>query len=535
MVLSGSSNYFSPMNPLCRVSQADSSVRLFFKSNFTLSLWKTVLPDNSSVTNLFLTTGELQETYGSRTYPVAYTYDYAGRMQTMQTWQNFAGGSGAAVTTWNYDAQRGFLASKQYNDGQGPAYVNTPAGRLHSRTWVRTVGGQPLVTTYGYDQAGQLNSITYNDGTTPSVATVYDRRGRLVQVTDVGTRNLSYNAAGEVLNDNYAVSGLGFNSQLQYDYDGLLRRTNLNNVSLGGNVNYSYDAASRLASVSTVGSGQETLSATYTYLANSPLVGQIVFQRNGQTVMTTTKQYDNLNRLTSISSASSQLPSPISSAYSYNAANQRTNQLREDGTYWAYQYDNLGQVISGMKYWSDGTPVAGQQFTYNFDTIGNRTQTQAGGDATGSNLRIANYTNNLLNQIMGRDVPGYVEDQGAATNTASVTVNGMAAYQKGNYYRGELAVDNSSSPLYLAITNQGTLDTNTAFINGHALVAQTPETNSYDADGNLTQDGKWTYTWDAENRLIGIQSLSSIPDAAKRQMMYAYDDQGRRTYAKIME
>lgn len=76
--------------------------------------------------------------------------------------------------------------------------------------------------------------------------------------------------------------------------------------------------------------------------------------------------------------------------------------MREDGTYWVYQYDSLGQVTSGKKYWLDGTPVAGQQFTYNFDTIGNQTQTRAGGDATGSSLRLANYTNNLLNQIKSR-------------------------------------------------------------------------------------------------------------------------------------
>ncbi|MBK8477426.1 MAG: RHS repeat protein, partial [Opitutaceae bacterium] len=36
----------------------------------------------------------------------------------------------------------------------------------------------------------------------------------------------------------------------------------------------------------------------------------------------------------------------------------------------------------------------------------------------------------------------------------------------------------------------------------HAFVAQTPEVFVYDADGNLTSDGSWTYGWDAENRLI---------------------------------
>ncbi|MFZ0827909.1 MAG: RHS repeat-associated core domain-containing protein [Verrucomicrobiia bacterium] len=200
-----------------------------------------------------------------------------------------------------------------------------------------------------------------------------------------------------------------------------------------------------------------------------------------------------------------------------------------------YQYDNLGQVTSGKKYWSDGTPVAGQQFAYNFDNIGNRTQTEAGGDASGANLRQANYTNNLLNQITSRDVPGYIENQGSASSNATVTANGAAVYRKGNYYRGELTVGNGSAPVYVPITNQGTLTMNNVFVNGHALVAQMPETFGYDADGNLTNDGKWSYTWDAENRLIGIQSLSLIPDAAKRLMVYAYDDQGRRIYARIME
>jgi len=33
-------------------------------------------------------------------------------------------------------------------------------------------------------------------------------------------------------------------------------------------------------------------NATYSYLANSPLVGQIAFKQNGTARMTTTKQYD---------------------------------------------------------------------------------------------------------------------------------------------------------------------------------------------------------------------------------------------------
>jgi len=47
-------------------------------------------------------------------------------------------------------------------------------------------------------------------------------------------------------------------------------------------------------------------------------------------------------------------------------------------------------------------------------------------------------------------------------------------------------------------------------------------------DGNLTNDGRWTYAWDAENRLTQVESLSSSPTASKRKVVWEYDGQGRR-------
>jgi len=54
------------------------------------------------------------------------------------------------------------------------------------------------------------------------------------------------------------------------------------------------------------------------------------------------------------------------------ATNTTSSLANADGTYWQFQYDPLGQVTSGIKYWSDGSVVAGQQFGYGFDDIGNR-------------------------------------------------------------------------------------------------------------------------------------------------------------------
>jgi RNA polymerase sigma-70 factor (ECF subfamily) len=94
-------------------------------------------------------------------------------------------------------------------------------------------------------------------------------------------------------------------------------------------------------------------------------------------------------------------------------------------------YDSLGQVISGHKFWSDGTAVAGQLFDYSFDTIGNRTKTLAGGDQNGLNQRSSTYTPNSLNQYTQRTVPGNVDVLGVSFATNTVTVNGNTAYRKG--------------------------------------------------------------------------------------------------------
>jgi YD repeat-containing protein len=163
-------------------------------------------------------------------------------------------------------------------------------------------------------------------------------------------------------------------------------------------------------------------------------VGQIVFANKGAAQMAATKTYDNLNRLTGIAHSAAANPPVDRRNYAYNSADQRTAMTNLDGSYWVYTYDNLGQVISGIKRWSDGTLVAGQQFDYTFDTIGNRTGTQTGGDSTGANLHTANYTNNLLNQITSRDVPGFVDVMGLTQATNTVDVNGTAAYQWNQYF-----------------------------------------------------------------------------------------------------
>jgi YD repeat-containing protein len=177
-------------------------------------------------------------------------------------------------------------------------------------------------------------------------------------------------------------------------------------------------------------------SATYFYVAKSSLVDHIVFAHNGSAVMTNQNTYDNVNRLTGISSASS-AKSVVNFQYQYNTASQRRKVTLADGSYWIYGYDALGQLTSAKKYFWDGTPYPGQQFGFGFDTIGNRLSTLAGGDQTGATgaMRQANYTNNLLNQITSRDVPGYVDVMSKITWGRQVRKNPvhLTPYDKQKY------------------------------------------------------------------------------------------------------
>ena len=64
---------------------------------------------------------------------------------------------------------------------------------------------------------------------------------------------------------------------------------------------------------------------------------------------------------------------------------------------------------------------------------------------------------------------------------------------------------------------------------GNVFVPAATETFGYDADANMTNDGRWSFTWDAENRLVSMQALSSVPSGAKKKLDFTYDYGGRRS------
>ena len=151
----------------------------------------------------------------------------------------------------------------------------------------------------------------------------------------------------------------------------------------------------------------------------------------------------------------------------------------------------------------------------------------------GVNLKYQRHTANNLNQYTSRSVPGYVEVLGTANSQATVTVNGTPTHRRGDYFRAEVAVDNSSGPVWQAITNLAVLNNGTSpdivtNVVGNTLVAARQETFTHDSDGNLTADSRWSYSWNAGNRLVSMESAAGVPSAAKRRLEFSYDPQGRR-------
>ena len=375
--------------------------------------WRMTQPDSTYLTNRFDLMGQVTNTSGSRTYPVGYTFDYAGRKATMTTWTNYASALGAATTTWNYDSQRGWLNNKRYTDSTGPDYTYTGAGRLLTRAWARQVSpGTRLTTTYGYGNGGDLATVMYNGGTTPGLTNTLDRLGRVVIVLQGGlTSSLSYNDAGQQVSESYAggpLSGLTVTNR----YDTFLRRTNLSLLyppSTLQTINFGYDSASRLQVVS-----DRTNSAAYYYLANSPLADRVLFTNNGVFRMARTNRYDYLKRLLAVTNRPAG-GSPIASVYGYNAASQRTALTNADSTYWSFGYDYLGQVTNGWKY-TNSTPIADHEFAYLFDDIGNRKQTVTNGTAV-------SYAANLLNQYTSVGGRGWTNDPDGNLLTDSAWTN----------------------------------------------------------------------------------------------------------------
>src|SRR2546423_1695981 len=117
---------------------------------------------------------------------------------------------------------------------------------------------------------------------------------------------------------------------------------------------------------------------------------------------------------------------------------------------------------------------------------------------------------------------------GLPFTTNTVTVNSSSPYRKGEYFRKELPINNSSAAQWTNVTVSASAETT---VTGNIFVPQTAEQFTYDTDGNLASDGRFNYTWDAENRLIRLVANTST--GPQLRVDFGYDSKGRRISKRV--
>jgi len=210
------------------------------------------------------------------------------------------------------------------------------------------------------------------------------------------------------------------------------------------------------------------------------------------------------------------VPTADSFSYAYDSLGRRTTKLETGslfarypagGVVDAYTYDPLSQLLKDQAYQSNNPsnltpPVLGREFSYTYDPIGNRTTSSVDSNQF-------TYTSNALNQITSRIVPGFYAVSGLAPTGATVTLNGTAIPSgqiDGQYYLQNVTANNSSAPQWLTANVSSSLG---GSITANSFVPQSPESSTYDVDGNILTDGRWNYFWDAENRLKAIETYGN--------------------------
>jgi len=404
-------------------------------------------PDNSVTRTTYLPDGHIEATWGSLTYSVVYSYDYAGRMYTLRTQPAFANdipvNTGGSLTTWNYFSTTGLLQSKLDNSSNGPAYTYTSAGRLKTRTWAR--GSH---TRYDY-LAGSLADVHYftsaasntgtNDGNDPLTSDISFTRDRLNRIDTV--------ERGGVLHAHYVYSSVTLrltSEQLNQDtlaktlnrnYDATLRPLSVE-VSGDYTTAYGFDTAGRLYRIwdhpaldatSKAPTGAATFTYTFEEGSNS-----LIHSVTGPVHAVSNDWAADRDVLLIKQNAAGNI---VRSAYDYNTQNHSVNSIGQRmGVTTTFNLGQGNQSNPGLTAWAynpsgelveaNDNGTANIDRAYQYDAIGNREKTVNG--LQGNLPATPNYVANPLNQY-------------TRANGITLPMGNDPAYDAdGNYQRGPL-------------------------------------------------------------------------------------------------
>ncbi|MES2438879.1 MAG: RHS repeat-associated core domain-containing protein [Verrucomicrobiota bacterium] len=364
-----------------------------------------------------------------------------------------------------------------------------------------------VTATYAYDPVtGDATGIDYSDSTPDVVFSDFDRLGRPQTITQGGVvvEKQAWHAGKGTLKARYNASTHSLLAGLGVRYDAPdsagrpagFQETSGSDATVVRSIGYGYDSGGRLETLT-----DGSVNHVYAYHPNSSLVSTI-HSRSGTTAwFRQSRLYDTQGRLTDIDSHrmnGTTVAAAISHhGYGYDDLGRRTTDTFQDGSR-TYGYNDRSEVTSATRKTSGGTTVSALGSSYSYDGIGNRLT------STSPVLGDRTYTPNALNQYASITTAGSRTAVGRAPAGWTVQVNGTNATRTGDIYHHALTASNGSAPVWQSVVTKR--DTGSPSFTGHLWYPVLVFGPQHDADGNLTDDGRWTYVWDAENRLIQMET-----------------------------
>lgn len=433
------------------------------------------------------------------------TYDSADNLLTLIDGKS-------QTTTWSNDVFGRTISKRDALNNLVQTNAYDANDRLTAR-WTPAKG----ITSYTWDAGDNLRLIDYPNSR--DVTLTYDAVNRLTNMTDiVGESSFGYEPSGQLQSED----GPWSSDTISYDYLQQQRRS-LSLLQPSANPwsqTYTYDTARRLQSLLTpLGTFTYTLGGAS---SASPLIKKLTLP-NGAYI---TNHYDSLARLGNTALVNRWGNVLDGYGYTHDTWGQRTNITRNFGlasSTVALTYDKIGQLKTAKGYEADATPRLNEQLGFDYDAAGNlqhRTN-----NTYVQNAYVQTFNVNALNELTTATRSGQLTVAGAVSRPASsVTVNGLTAgrYADNTYASSTYALTNGDNTFTIvAQATTGQYTTNVLIQNLPATV-----TFQYDANGNLTNDGLRSFSFDDENQLTNITVIGQW------KADFVYDGFGRRRISK---
>lgn len=506
-------------------------------------------------------------TYNSQHKPVTAT-DAAGQTSTY-----LYNPSGDLIQTTD---ALGRVTKYEYNGGGYLTRIVNPNGKTAASFTYDTTGriasrtdSEGRTVSFAYDPLDRLTQETYPDGTTRQytwnkldLASVTDRQGRVKQYTYDAVRNLigmtdpmgrqtqftyyengalkslidpngnvttwTIDLQGRVTGKQYADG-----SQSSNAYEKTTSRVKSSTDARGQVKQYTYALDDQLAGIDYTNVINPTPSVKFTY---DPYFSRLASITDGGG--TRTYQYQPLGAPGALRLAQESGPYQNDAiGYQYDALGRLIGRTVDSSTE-SFAFDSLSRLTStvgplgafDLAYLGETGQLASRQLrgaatgtAWSYDTNANDRRLTA--IANGGAARGYQYTTTPEN-LVTRIVETAASDGAAPTQTWDYSHDQADRLLQGvssggaQYAYGYDSADN----LTLQQGAAGAVSASYNALNQISGLGSGPSF-TYDANGNLTDDGVRTYNWDAENRLINIVSKADPTQVVTLR----YDGLGRRT------